>query len=331
MLNRLFSVFVAILIFFSCNEQPTQKSDNFYGPYLGQTNSSKIPKLFTEYFINTNLYERDATFSKDGKEFFYSIFLPSGKGVIITTKEIDGKWITPEVASFSGNYSDIEPFISEDGKKLYFVSNRPLTGGEPKDYDIWFVEKEGDIWEPPYNLSESINSKENEFYPTLSKNGNLYFTAHREDSYGGEDIYCSKLKDGKYSAPENLGTGVNSELGEFNSFVAYDESYIIFGSYGREGEIGGGDIYISFRGEDGTWGQAKLFNEPINSPYLDYCPYVTYDGKYLFFTSERISDEFQKADKMTYENIKYFINSAQNGSGDIYFVDAKVIKEMKDK
>ena len=65
--------------------------------------------------------------------------------------------------------------------------------------------------------------------------------------------------------------------------VAPDESYLIVSS-GRPGGFGQGDLYISFRDEDGDWRQPVNLGESINSEQVDFCPMVTPDGKYLFFS-----------------------------------------------
>ena len=78
---------------------------------------------------------------------------------------------------------------------------------------------------------------------------------------------------------------------------------MIVSSSGRPDSLGSADLYISFKKEDGSWTNLKNMGSTINSRELDYCPMLSPDGKYLFFTSKR------------------------SGSGDIYWVDAKIINK----
>jgi Tol biopolymer transport system component len=242
-----------------------------------------------------------------------------------------GKWSKPEVASFSGKYSDLEPAFSPDGKKLFFVSNRPLSGqGEPKqDYDIWFVERGGTGWGEPQNPGPPLNSPANEFYPSVTKNGAVYFCSRLKGSIGSEDIFKSNFIDGKYTEPENPGEAINTKREEFNAFVAPDESYIIYTTVGRGPGIGGGDLWINFRKEDGSWSKAVNMGENVNSSSLDYCPFVTADGKFLFFTSQRGKLANYSKIPVTYDEIKKISKQSGNGDGDIYWISTKIIEELR--
>src|SRR5690242_9713692 len=91
-----------------------------------QANLSK-PELFAPGVISTSDNELNAAFSPDGKSLYFTKNA-TRKGVIVFSKFVGGKWSAPEVATFSGQYSDFDPYFSTDGTKLFFVSNRPLTG-----------------------------------------------------------------------------------------------------------------------------------------------------------------------------------------------------------
>ncbi|MFM6343727.1 MAG: hypothetical protein ACKPFK_01080, partial [Dolichospermum sp.] len=95
-------------------------------------------------------------------------------------------------------YSYNDPFLTPDNKKLFFISNRSLTGiGPKKDYDIWYIERLGNKWSAPKNAGKNINSPKNEFYISFTKNGKMYFSSNRQDSRGENyDIYSSELKNG---------------------------------------------------------------------------------------------------------------------------------------
>lgn len=280
------------------------------------------PTVFAAGVISSGLSERDLAISPDGKEIFYTIQLPQGlyQTLVCRRKDSKGKWGQPEVPSFAGHYSDLEPAFSADGKRLYFSSNRPLSGTAIKDFDIWVVERVNGQWGEPRNLGAPVNTSEDEFYPSLARNGNLYFTAAYKEGTGKEDIYFAKPLNGGFSSPTLLDTAINSKTYEFNAFVSPDEDYIIFTSYGRKDDKGRGDLYMSRKDASGNW-QPAVNLAILNSEKLDYCPSVSPDGTLLFFTSERLAIPKSYPDQpLSFSQLKNKMNSPQNGNSDIYWI-----------
>ena len=198
--------------------------------------------------------------------------------------------------------------MSPDGQRIYSGSNRPLKDGEKplKSLDICVTERgENNAWQQPINLGKPINTPEfGENYPSVASNGNLYFFSCRNDGLGGCEIYLSKFSKGGYLDPTNLGPAVNSEKNDWDAFIAPDESYIIFSSQNREDTLGEQDLYISYK-KDETWTKALNMGKRVNSFSDEICPSVSLDGKYLFFTTRR------------------------RGKADIYWIDSKIIQELK--
>ena len=288
--------------------------------------------LLAEDIISTAMNERDFAISPDGQEIYYTVSTPKStfQTIVVSKKLSSGKWSQPEIVSFAGEFSDLEPAFSADGKTLYFASNRPTTGFEPKDFDLWKVTREGSGWRKPVNLGSTVNTELDEFYPSITKSGNLYFTAQYKGGVGREDIYVAEWRDAQYQKPVVLDTAVNSRVYEFNAFVSPDERYIIFTSYGRKDDSGGGDLYMSVKDSQGKWQPAKNLME-LNSKQLDYCPYVSPDGKTLFFTSERhqLPTTFS-AGKATVKTIKEIVGNPLNGTGNIYWIEFGVaLKSFK--
>ena len=153
-------------------------------------------------------------------------------------------------------------------KKLFFCSNRPLEkkGAEKKDFDIWVVERDGDDSSKPKHMGAPVNSGESEFYPSLTKDGTLYFQSQRHDSRGSKDIYRSRPVDGKYKKIENVGDVINSELFEGDVLIAPEEDFMIY-SVDRPDGFGRGDLYISFRTENDVWTAPKNMGNQINSEF----------------------------------------------------------------
>jgi hypothetical protein len=136
-----------------------------------------------------------------------------------------------------------------------------------------------------------VNSGKSQIYPTVTRDGTLYFQAVREAGYGKADIYRSRLLDGVYQTPESIGPVINSEKCEGDVFIADDESYLIVSISSRKDGFGAGDLYISFRDLNDSWSPRKNMGSAINSDKRDFCPMVTPDGKYFFFTSNGLVKE----------------------------------------
>ncbi len=128
--------------------------------------------------LNQFLNVRDFCVSKDGTEAFFTIQSPDGViSQLAGIRKINNTWSQAELLSFCDEKSYMEPFLSDDGLRLYFASDRPEKGAEDeaKNFDIWYVERGSysDSWSEPINLGKTVNSANDEFYPTLSKNNNL--------------------------------------------------------------------------------------------------------------------------------------------------------------
>jgi ankyrin repeat protein len=250
------------------------------GEYLGQQKPGLTPELFAPGVVSTEKSELNSVFTPDGKEFYFTI-----KCKIMVMKQENNRWIKPEVTSFSGEYCDVDLFISPDGKKLYYCSNRPLEGKEEskKDFDIWVVERIKDGWSAPQNLGNPINSTEDEFYPSVTRDGTMYFQSQRPDSKGSKDIYRSKPVNGKYEKVENVGDVINSEFFEGDVLISPDEGFMIF-SVERPGGFGRGDLYLSSRDKNDNWTTPENMGNEINTEHHENCPILSPDGKFLFFT-----------------------------------------------
>jgi Tol biopolymer transport system component len=281
------------------------------------------PRLFAEGILTDGLSNRDFTISPKGDEIFFTLQQPRFiTSTILHIQKKSGKWGKPEVAAFSGRYRDLEASFSPDGQMIYFSSDRPLSDSiVKKDFDIWRVKRtRNGNWDQPENLGPEVNSSKNEYYPSVAKSGNLYFTVEADYGKGSEDIVVCKPTVTGYSKPESLPEDVNTKYDEFNAFIDPDEQFIMFSCYGRADDLGHGDLYISHKDKTGKWLPAKHLPAPINSTALDYCPFITADKKYLIFTSNRINSQLSNGQTKTYQQLHALLNSPGNGWDDIYWV-----------
>ncbi len=278
------------------------------GEYLGQKTPGLTPEKFAPGIISTRSFEFSGSFSPDGKEFYFTrrVWLKDVlENTIIVTREIDGQWTEPKIAPFSGKYFDFEPHITPDGKRLYFGTARPFKGyGPPILVHTWFFEKTDKGWANPKPLGPPFDSK-SVLYPTHTKDETIYFTKVSRKSL---KIYRSEKKNGQYQTPVKLSEEtVNLFPYNAHPFIAYDESYLIFDGKPDLDMKTRAHLYICFRKEDGSWTKAKNMGKKINTTSEEMCAYVTPDGKYLFFTRHA------------------------GNEGNLYWVDAKIIEELREK
>ena len=288
-------------------------------------------EMWGQGLLSTPWDELNTVFSPDGKELFWSVALPEQNGgIIMMSKLLGGKWSPPEIAPFSGQYTDWDPFFTPDGQKIFYVSNRP-NGTEPKnpqDFDVWVVTRTATGWSAPENLGAPVNTPRPEYYPSIASDGTLYFSANREGRPGAFDIFRSKLVDGKYTEPESLGPNVNAPGPDIDNYIAPDQSFIIFNSSGRPDDMGRGDLYISFN-ENGQWTPAKHLPTPINTPAREYCPIGSPDGQYLYFTSKRGFADGPRTRPFTTKELRAGLASTLNGGGNIYRVPLKDVLALR--
>ncbi len=262
---------------------------------------------------------RDFCMSAEGDEAYFTIQSPNQDlSQIVCVK--NNEWHQPTLLSFCDGYTYLEPFLSADGKRLYFVSDRPknTTDSTKSDFDIWYVERKSKSsqWSVPINMGPLINSANDEFYPTLSDNGNLYFTMDAKTGMGKDDIYCSKFNGKEYAPPVLLNNHINSSGYEFNAFISKDESYIIYTKYNTDDGFGSGDLYIAKKDAQGEWKDSENMGEHINTKYMEYCPFYHSQTHTLYFTSRRsklVAQKFKDVDSYLQT-----ITGTENGLSKIY-------------
>jgi Tol biopolymer transport system component len=264
------------------------------GPYLGQEPPGMTPELYMPGFISNCDLHSGVYFSPDGKEVYYSISRESQHNIMFMKEEND-RWTRPESLC-----PGLAPFLSPDGKTLLFTT---------RNYEIWKMERSADKWSDPVSLGPTINCARSQYSSCVTDDGTLYYM-------NAKGIVRSAFIEDRYMEPEPLGSEINSNNYEGPAYVAPDESYLIFSSF-RPGGYGSSDLYISFREEDGTWSAPKNMGSKINSDGRDRLPFVSSDGKYLFFNSSRVSVLNPK--------------SLSGGPGNAFWVDAKIIEDIKPK
>ena len=254
-------------------------------------------------------------FNKADRGYRYQVIMESRRGG-------DGQWQAPRVAPFSGQYRDIDPAMSPDGRYLVFASNRPLQpGGERRaDLDLWRVDRlPGGGWGAPRHLGDRINSAAVESNSSIAADGSLYFAASgRPGAPGQRDLLRARPQGDGYAEPELLPAPVNSDADESNHWIAPDQSYLLFLS-NRTGGIGENDLYISFRDGDG-WSAPRNLGAPVNRPGASgvFTPFVSTDGRTLYYAERRSALDPLPQRPLDATDVEAYLRSPGNGQGDLY-------------
>lgn len=288
-------------------------------------------RLVGEGIVSTPEYEASASLTPDGRTLYFAKRPPVGYFWVICVVRADGgRWGEPEVAPFSGRYSDTDPFVSPDGSRLFFASNRPHgDGGAQAHFDLWMAERQGDGWGEPRPV-EGVSSAAEELHPTVDREGTLYFASNRPGG-GGMDIYRAAWGDGRYAEPVRLDSAVNSRFADGSPAISPDGRTLVFASVGRPDEpllhgqpYARGDLYAAVRGPDG-WAPARRLPDGINSPAAELAPAWTPDGARLLFTSERGFAMRQTEARLSYADWRAGLAGVENGLGNVYEVDAREV------
>ncbi|MBU1011572.1 MAG: hypothetical protein KKG99_01085 [Bacteroidetes bacterium] len=315
---------------------PYRKLSGLTGPYFGQKPPGMIPEIFAPGIVSTMYHEHSApSFSPSGKEVFWLSY-PQGNYIyrypkrILYSKEENGCWSIPEFPSFAIGLECSEAFFSYDGEKAFFSAAKRITidGEDIIDNDIWITEKTSSDWLDPVNIGDPISSNNFEYQPTVTEDLTLYYMGYLEGVKNNYGIFRSKFLDGKYMKPEALPAPINSEAVDWTPFIARDESYLLWSST-REGGYGNGDIYVSFKDENNNWTAAINLGSNINEKFNERYPSISPDGKYLFFVSDKINERLEEETDLTFQETLNIYNNPGNGWSDVYWVDAKIIEELK--
>ncbi len=328
-MKRITCFVIIVFLFISCNN-----SNNFpklSGPYMGQALPGMKAELFAPGIISNELPNRDVAISPDGKEMYFTVHTPDfAYATILVTKEINGTWTKPEVASFAKDprYTYLEPAMTHDGQRFYFLANLPNDGTEdPCDEDIWYVERTDDGWSKPINAGPNVNSDGAEFFPSVTEDGSLYFT-RADVGTRIHFIYKSRMVDGEFLPAERLPEQVNCGRNRYNAYIAPDESFCVVPSFGMPDTYGGTDYYITFRNEDDTW------TEPVNmGPEFNHATggewsfYMSPDEQVIFFMATQ--NNAGQPEELTYDLFFDLAQGPENGNPDIYWVDAGILESFK--
>ena len=285
---------------------------------------SSRAELFAPGVISTRDYERDGAFTPDGQTFYFTKrTMWPGFSAICVSRLRGGRWTEPKVASFSGQYADLTPFVADDGTRIYFASQRPV-GGARAGYQIWRAQRVGDTWADPEPLPAPINGRGGVVAPVVTRSGSLYFIRVADAR-----LMVAVARPGGWEDPMPVTDSASAAgTAEVGVYVDPDERYMFVAIAGRddalhtaEGIYPRADLYVRERA--GThWGPLRHLPSPINTGAEEESPTVSPDRKYLYFTSERgvFTEHGTRYDAVGLERA---LHQPGNGLGDIYRIDLR--------
>ncbi|WP_106794962.1 PD40 domain-containing protein [Aquimarina sp. Aq78] len=289
------------------------KPINSNNSYIDEKLPGIVPELFAPSFVNTNAIEINTVFNASFTEMFFTRII-DGSFIIHHSNLINGKWAVPQpIQMYTDQKNEsvaIDPSITQDGDTMYFLGVSPedrLKKGKP---DIYRSQKIDGKWQIASKVGYPVSTEKYvESYPVVVADGSIYFTSNRPGGLGKGDIYRAQyLGEGKFDTPMNIGSEVNSEEGQRGTYVAPDESYLITGNTYTD-EKG---FAISFK-KNNKW-QVPVhldIGEPLKKDWIYFCPYMSPDGKYFFF-----SKRYSNPPKSGWKGVT---------KGEVYWVDVNTV------
>ena len=251
-----------------------------------QTEANRSAEIFAPGVISTG-HEFSVTFTPDMKEVYFTRNFPEQKiNHIMRSRFTNGEWEEPRRISFSDDkWSDLDPALTPDGRRLIFVSTRPSrTAPNVRNMDIWYSERIAHDWKEP-QIVENVNSPAKEGSPTVARDETLCFFSDRAREANNNSIYCSVLHAGKYGPPQKLGPEINSNYSDTSPYLTPDGKKLFFYST-RPGGSGGADLYVTVKSH-ARWSPARNLGLTVNTAAWEYNPMISPNGKFLYFGRER--------------------------------------------
>ena len=249
---------------------------------------TKMLELVGGLSISTPAREFAATFAPDGDSLYFNRSQEDGAWHIWVSEKRDGSYLEAEPIWFSDSrYADLDPFISRSGDRLYFSSDRPLPGSSSEkptvDTNTWFAPKTENGWGTPVSAGDVVNSNASETFVSESAAGELLFARFGEGSGRARPSYLMLAKrTGDGFLPPALLETVPSGLRLTNPAISADGRLIV--AAGSQGDSP--KLYFSMKDDEGEWGEFRPLPAPVNlDGAVQFAPYISNDGKWLYFSS----------------------------------------------
>ncbi len=207
---------------------------------------------------------------------------------IVESRRVNGRWTAPERVAFASPYTEFDPFISIDGRSVYYTSFRPLTGTDARpDGDIWRVERTRSGWGTPQRLDDTVNTADNEFFPSVTADGTLYFNSPRAVGVGVWDLWRAKRNGTTFRAAELVPGNVNTAIWEYNPSLTPGGSVLAFGSLDPDPAAPFSDVFLSVR-INGEYTRGVNAGPCVNTELEEYHPTLDWARGRLIFVRRNV-------------------------------------------
>ncbi len=282
-------------------------------PYLGQPRPGATPVPFAPGLVGTDAIELNSVFTPDGGEFFFTRVVNEVFTIFHSVRGAGG-WSAPRplpVYPDGDRALAVDMAVSPDGTELFFLGEYPHAhASAAPGYDLWLSRRVDGAWTTAEVVPPPVRTAADEIYATVVADGSLYFSSNRHDTSGPSDLYrAQRLPGGRFAEPVRVGPPLTHPSGVGDTYVAPDESLLVLSSRRAPGH-GNGDLFVSFRRPDGSWSEPANLGATINTAAHEFCPMMSPDGQYLFF-SRRYGDTWETTT-----------------DGDVFWVEAGVLERL---
>jgi hypothetical protein len=243
-------------------------------------------RVFAPGAVSTGAHEGPFAFTPDG-ETVYFLRLAAGmaRPRFFVSHRVDGRWTAATPAKFPGDAEAAPFFISTDGARLYYTHTPDAT----RRSRLWVADRDGDGWKNPRPAGGALEKWDGDQYsPSTTADGTLYFTSKRAQGAGGWDVYRAALEGGQYAEPKLLGghpyQRVSTLHHEASATVSADGKTLVFSSANAPNGRGGADLYFA---ELQPAGRSPVYVENlgtlVNTAADEIDPRLSADGKRLYF------------------------------------------------
>ena len=184
-----------------------------------------VPQILSKS-LPINAHKGPFTISANRREIYFTVNDEGGQRIFQASKSGDRITNIRPFAYNTPKYTTTHPSLSSDGQRLFFASDKPGGFG---GFDLYVCEWTSRGWGQPKNLGPKINTTENELYPFIQENGELFFSSKAHGSMGGMDIFTTHEINGEWETPRRMEEPINS--------IADDISYTATDAEGRSGYI----------------------------------------------------------------------------------------------
>jgi hypothetical protein len=236
------------------------------------------------------------TFTPDGDTLYYFRNVTEGEEDyrIFRSHRTGDTWSAPERVLLGGEYSDLYPAITPDGRRMVFSSYRPAPGdtsAHPSAY-LWYVQREGTTWGSPVFMAAATALAHYHSQPIFDARGDLYFN-RSSWNYRGHSEHVSRWEGNRYGAADTstpwrvLRNRVASGRHLYETTPGYDGTYalLVIGERPDTGRAGPPDLYVSFRSDTG-WTTPRPLQGGVNTAGTENFVFYAPGGRGLYYVRE---------------------------------------------